>query len=283
MLLLPVHASEPVETGRTGTITIEGYPGEGAHFYFYKVADVNENMEFTLTDTFRPYEENVILNDIHDQNTWAELAETLRSYAVGDKLKTYKSLIYTSGCKAELETGLYLMLSDPIIIDGWTCRTIPMFVTMPTADETTGDWIYDYTIVPKQEKEPVRNKETEYKVIKQWADGNGTKRPPSIKVNIIKNGVVYETVVLNKDNDWCYTWKAMDDGSEWYVQEVSIPLGYKVRISHNATTFILCNYTDAPNTSDPGTSKAPMIGLCLGGAGALLAGYLLLTGRKESK
>lgn len=285
LMILPVYGLTPIEVDRICNVTVEGYPGEGGHFYLYKVADANERMEFTLTDAFKPYEETVIVNDIHDQQTWAALAETLPSYVYGDSIAyTYDGYISNGTCQFSVETGLYLVLSDPVEYDGWIYRSTPMLISVPTGDDyisNVEEWVYDYSFIPKSEREKPEPGEKEYLVRKVWEDGKGEKRPPSITVNIIRNGTVEEQVVLNKDNDWCYTWKTKDDGSVWNVQEVSIPEGYKVNNTVNGTTYTIKNANDVPNTSDTTNLKLPMIALCLSGTVALLAGYLLLTGRRE--
>ena len=287
MILHPIYALTPVEVGRICSITVEGYPGEGAHFRFYKIADADENMEFTLTDAFKPYEETVIVNNIHDQDTWMALAQTLPSYVSGDGISADVEGYYQNGTMTvQLETGLYLMLSDPVTADGWIHKTIPMLISVPTGDDyipNVDEWIYDYTVIPKQTKEKPSQKEKEYKVVKQWQDGNGTKRPTVIKVNVLKNDEIVEQVELNKDNDWCYKWKAVDDGSEWTVQEVEIPKGYHVTISGNETGYVIRNYTETSTTADTTDTRTPMIVLCISGTCALLAGYLLLTSRREEE
>lgn len=285
MLMIPVYGLTPVEVDRICTITLEGYPGEGAHFYFYKVADADVNMTFTLTDVFRPYQETVIVNDITDQSTWLDMASTLSSYVYGDQLPyTYDGYYVNGTCTFEVETGLYLILSDPVEYEGWIHRSVPMLISVPTGNDyipNVEEWIYDYRVVPKQEKEKPDRTEKEYTVIKQWQDGRGEKRPPTIKVNIIHNGKVEKTVTLSKDNDWCYKWTAVDDGSVWQVQEVSIPSGYRVTNNRNKTTYMIRNYQYVPDTSDTPVSNTPLIALCISGTAALLSGYLLLRSRKE--
>ena len=303
MLMIPVHAMTPVEPDRTCTVKIEKYPGEGAVFRFYKIADTDDIMRFTLTDKFKPYEETVIVNNIEDQETWVELADTLSAYVNGDQIPSdYEGTIKDGTCSLEVKTGLYLVLSDPVIVERsesdpadvakkryWTT---PIIITAPNAfvpeggSRNTADiekWEYEFSIVPKYKSEAITYEDVQYKVVKQWKDGKGEKRPPSITVNILKNGKVNKTVVLNKDNDWCYTWTAKDDGSQWQVQETSIPAGYKVRNSSNQTTFTICNYTEQPNTSDTPVSKTPMITLCIFGMIALVCGYILLRNRKEAE
>lgn len=286
ILMIPVYGMAPVETDRICNVTIEEYPGEGAKFRFYKVADADETMIFTLTDTFKPYEETVIVNNIQDQETWAEMAVTLAAYASGDELPyAYEGTIKDGRCELQMETGLYLVLSDPVEYKDYNYKSLPMIITVPKGEGNSADveeWEYDFRIEPKYEKEKVEPKEKTYKVIKQWKDGDGKRRPASISVNILKNGKVNEKVTLNKSNNWTYTWKAEDDGSEWQVQEVNIPSGYKVSISRNQTTYTILNsYNTPPHTGDETNNNLPMILLCISGAAALISGMILLRSRKE--
>ena len=285
ILMIPVYGMTPVETDRICTVKITDYPGEGAHFRFYKVADIDETMLFTLTETFQPYEEKVIVNNTQDQQTWADTAATLSAYVNGDGLPfTHEGYIKNGELYAELETGLYLILADPVEYDGWVYKCQPIITCAPTAKGNTADvevWNYDFEINPKFEKEKPDYTEKTYKVIKQWQDGRGVKRPAEITVNILKNGKVFEEVKLNKSNDWCYTWTAEDDGSEWQVQEVNIPSGYRAEISRNQTRFVIRNHAGTPDTSDPGVDRTPLITLCVSGLAAVISGFLLLKSRKE--
>ena len=281
--VLPVFALTPVDVNRTGTVTLTGYPPENAVFKFYKVADADENMSFTLTEEFAPLEGPVIVNEIHDQDTWEEQAKTLANHVTG--IQPYKTEVYKDQkCEVQLETGLYLVLSDPVEYEGYTYRSLPMLLSVPTSDRyiaDTKEWVYDYTAVVKHEKEKIP--EQDYKVLKKWADGKGEARPAEIVVNILEDGKVIETVTLNKDNNWHYTWKGRP-GKVYSVQEVKVPEGYKVTYSEKGTCFTITNRKDSqPNTGDTANTTMPMIGLCIGGLTALLAGFILLKNRQAEE
>ena len=84
-------------------------------------------------------------------------------------------------------------------------------------------------------------------MLKVWDDkGNETERPREIIVQLLKDGKVYDTVTLNKDNNWRYTWASLDDRYEWLVTEKE-PSGYTVKTELRGITFVITN-TYSPDT-----------------------------------
>ena len=61
-------------------------------------------------------------------------------------------------------------------------------------------------------------------VRKIWTDHNNQdgKRPASIKVNLLADGVVKETVEINQANNWTYTWEKLDEKQDGKVINYSI-------------------------------------------------------------
>lgn len=79
-------------------------------------------------------------------------------------------------------------------------------------------------------------------VIKIWDDNNTvTKRPESIVVELLADGVVYDTVTLNAENYWRYRWEELDASCEWSVREREVPDGYVATKTQNRTTFVISN------------------------------------------
>lgn len=73
---------------------------------------------------------------------------------------------------------------------------------------------------------------TSLTVNKKWV---GTETlPDSITVDLLKNGVVVDTVVLTKENGWTYTWNALLDGYEYTIYEHPIS-GYDVEYIYSNT------------------------------------------------
>ena len=60
-----------------------------------------------------------------------------------------------------------------------------------------------------------------------WKDnGNQSKRPEMVLVQLLENGAVVDTVALSEENNWEYTWEGLDASSRWQVAETNVPDGY---------------------------------------------------------
>ena len=302
--MLPVFGMEAVDTTKKGEVTLTEYPPEGAVFEFYKVASADEKMYLTLTSKFAPYADQIEINVADEdhskaQAVWAETANTLASLVPGEGIEP--DMTFTNAGKkctaTDLEVGLYLVLSKPIEVGNELYYTAPMLVSVPVnfvdTDHTmdpadipyiqeTEEWIYEYEINVKYGCEEIPPRE--YRVTKEWVnDGEGKTRPPTILVNVLKNGVLDQTITLNAANNWTATWMG-EKNARYSVQEVKIPEGYQVSYVENTTVFTIRNkYKEPPNTSDQTDLKWPIIGLCAGGLVAFIAGLILMRDRKQSQ
>lgn len=95
------------------------------------------------------------------------------------------------------------------------------------------DWLI---IVEGFEKIPPTN----LTVSKIWKD-DGKERPESIKVNLLKDGVLEEGIELNENNQWTYAWIDLDGLVTWSIEEIDVPQGYKVSYSKQDETVIITN------------------------------------------
>jgi len=90
---------------------------------------------------------------------------------------------------------------------------------------------------------------TSVKVKKVWKLDDGGKAADSVKVALLKNGVVDKTVTLNEANNWTHTWTGLALGNIWTVQELDVPEGFDSIISSIGTNFTITN-DDKPGTPD---------------------------------
>ena len=303
ILMIPVYGMTPVEPDEPCTVTIKGYPGDGGHFYLYKLADVNETMSYTLTSDFEEFKDKII--NVQDPEDWPVIAETLTNYVSDGSIAARYEGDYAGDKDTgklvfeNIETGLYLILSDPVDVprkdtdpenvEKTVYWTTPMIITAPSAvipesgSHNTADieeWLYEFPVIPKYDCKVITYEELEYKVVKQWMDTDLENRPKSVNVDLLKDGVVQEKVVLDQSNNWSYSWTALDNGSVWTVKEVDIPAGYTVTITKNQTMFTIKN-AKPPNTGDTPVSKTPLITMIVSGMVALLCGIVLLRDRKK--
>ena len=144
----------------------------------------------------------------------------------------------------------------------------PSLICLPCADETSNTWDYDAALAPKHDREPLppapSDDTVERKVLKVWDDGNAASRPQEITVQLLKGGVVYDTVRLNAKNSWRYTWSKLPkyDASgrriTWTVTETAVG-GYTVSIRQEGVTFVVTNSRTPSTPAQPSTPAGPSL------------------------
>ncbi len=91
------------------------------------------------------------------------------------------------------------------------------------------------------------NKLTVHKV---WADNGYPDRPESVTVWLLKDGEKAESVILNAENQWTYTWEELDDRYTWTVEE-EVPAGYTASYKTEDNRIFITNHMDYVPKPDP--------------------------------
>ena len=67
---------------------------------------------------------------------------------------------------------------------------------------------------------------------KVWDDDGYKSRPTSVKIQLLHNGRVYDTVTLNARNEWTYTWPRLlfDGDNTWEINESPKPYRYRCQL-----------------------------------------------------
>ena len=233
-----------VDTGKEASLSV--YFGDGGagfsdvEFDIYRVANISDTGDYTLTGDFQRYP--VSLDNL-DSSGWRALAQTLAAYAVRDGLNPLQAKKTGADGQAgfsKLTVGLYLITGDFYEKERTTYTPEPMLISLPSLTEKD-EWLYDVEVSCKFDSEIIPAF-VERKVQKVWKDdGKEDKRPKQISVQLLENGTVVDTVVLSKENNWEYTWENLDGGSRWQVTEAEVPDGYTVAITQERTVFIMTN------------------------------------------
>lgn len=244
-------AAGPIDTDQPVKLTISYKDGtkaiSGAHFSLYKVADVDEYARMTLTSQFDSYKNTVSsLSNLDNltQEQWHGLASTLKGYVQRDAISvTAQGNTNKEGnlVFSDLRVGLYLVLGGSVTTsDYYTYTAVPFMIYLPGEDTDNNDWDYEVEAAPKYTKNYTPHFITR-KVIKEWDDkGYESIRPKEVIVQLLKDGKLYETQTLNKDNNWRYTWDKLDSDCEWDVVEKEIE-GYAVSKTLTGITFTITN------------------------------------------
>ena len=97
--------------------------------------------------------------------------------------------------------------------------------------------------------------ESQLSVRKVWSDGNANHANDSITVNLLKDGRVERSQVLNAENGWAYTFDRLLEGHTWTVEEANVPAGYTVSYS---TVGTMTTITNTRNYTPPTPPTPPL-------------------------
>lgn len=301
MLMLPfsVLAAGRIDTGRETYLTITYRDGgkalTDAEFDIYRVASVNAYGELTSLDSFRKYDVDI---SEKDDEAWEELASTLEGYVLRDEIspedsgKTDKDgKIRFPGEHNRMQQGLYLVMGHRHTQDDRTYDAVPFMVFLPSLEEKANDWQYDVDVEPKFDLVQNEGDTVTRKVLKVWKDdGHSRERPEKVKVQLLRDGKVYDTKTLNKDNNWRYTWRDLDEDYKWTVVEKEVD-GYTVRTKREGVTYVVTNtyredgthrsdhsgtHTTSSRSDGSGGTKLPQTGQLWWPVPVLVAAGLLM-------
>lgn len=280
LALQPVtaRALTPLEPDRECSLTLsysqDGFGFDNLQIRLYRVAEAHADGSFQLIAPFSGYP--VGIHGITAQKEWQEVASTLKAYIAADQLPPTRTettdqtgTVTFSG----LETGLYLVMGAIAENQLGTYRFNDFMVYLPTP-LSPEEFDYDVQAKPKCTK---FTPHPTYSVTKLWKDaGNEEKRPHAVTVDIFKDGQLHQTVVLNAENNWRYSWNATDGQGLWTVVERDVPENYQVTVSENETAFLITNTSTDPSKPPQTGDVFPLwplaLGLCLSGFGLVLVG-----------
>ena len=228
---------------------------EGIDVAIYRVADAGENngsVAYTPAPEFVPAEAD-FTNLGNEKNIL--LAKKLLSFAHTNNIEEISQMTDTSGRAtfSNLSAGIYLVSQSNRESSEYVIE--PYLVFVPNPNEKGDGWEYNVVAYPKTEPTKKDSEITSVSVYKIWA---GTKKiPKDILVQLYCGDIAYgNTVHLNADNSWSYTWTDLNSNEVWKVDELNVPSGFVKTVSGDSTTgFIITN----TKTSTPAKSPTPTV------------------------
>ena len=276
-------AEETADLGKPCSLTIQ-YPCSGATFNVFLVVARDGAGRYATTPGFADYAVNW---DPEEELTTADcdaIADTLAAYAARDGIKpTATAVTDGSGTVAftGLQQGIYLVTGPAHEKDGKRYTPQNALITLPEWDEN-GDPLFDVTAKPKYEVVDLPPKQITITALKVWQDNDAADRPDSVTVQLLKDGVVVDEVVLNQSNSWRCSWGTLDTSATWQVVEKDVPAGYAVQVDHSENHYTITNTrtgTPAEPSHVSSSGHLPQTGQLwwpvplLAGAGLLLYVY----------
>jgi hypothetical protein len=266
-LTQPIAAAERVDPAASASLTVldlyNDAPISAENFRLYRVADVTEDLTFTLTADFA--QSQVSMETSETQDTWADRAATLESYVVeriaeGDPIPPTASAATDQDGAAEfsdLTPGMYLLVGDQKNQGSAIHKPLATLISLPT-QETDETWNYHPTVYAKSANRTRRDETVDLSVVKIWKDeGAEAQRPQSVTVTLYQDETEYDTVTLSPENSWRYTWENLDSMSDWHLAERSVPADYTVTSVEENSTFVVTNTYRAETPAEPTLSPAP--------------------------
>lgn len=288
LVFTSASAARMIDLNKEVNLTISyqdgGVPLADAPFAVYQVAVTDKYGELTVTEPFDRL--NVDING-KNEDEWRALSSTLEGYvlrdqpAPADSGKTDKNgILKFPAAGKKLTPGLYLVLGQRHIQGKYRYDAAPFMVMLPARDRNENVWVYDAEVYPKHEADVIPEKPNRItrKVLKIWKDtGNESRRPKKITVQLLRDGELFDTIVLNAENNWRYIWKELDDSFRWTVVEKEVK-DYTAEVTQEGVTYVVTNtYTgEVPDKNvTPGKPNLPQTGQLWWPVAELLCGGLL--------
>lgn len=213
----------------------EGNVIKGAEISLYKVADLSEeNNHFVYNYTENFNKCNVSLTNLEDKDLTNNILKCFNGNING--IKKITNELGTTKFN-NLSLGLYLVKETNTVED--FSNFDPYLIMIPK--NINNKYVYDITSKPKSEI----IKTSDYTVKKIWNTKNSnvsnTSIPESIEVVLLKEDKEISKVVLNKSNNWTYTWNNLPKSDNYKVEELNVPKGYTATYDYEGTTFIITN------------------------------------------
>lgn len=278
---IAAEAAGFVDTEQTASLMLTyGYDGQtfsDISIHIYQVAKISRYADFTLAGEFSQLP--VEVNNVKTQEEWKQVASTLSAFAVSEGIASdWEAVTDENGVVsfADLPLGLYLVESVRVEQEKGYCQFDSFVISVPNLDENDSR-VYDVAAKPKSVYREVLPQEVTYTVNKLWKDeGHEHLRPRSVSVDLYRDGDKVETVTLSAENNWTYSWTAVDDGAVWQAVESDVPEGYKVTLEQKGNFFFVTNGyndpTDPPKTGDISNIQMYLLLMCAAGLGLVVLG-----------
>ena len=240
----------------------------GAELSLYYVAtvimDENGNLIYDYTNDFKQLD--CAIDD-------AELATKLDLFVSQHSIPSVKTTTNINGTAmcTELPLGLYF-IKQTGAVEGFAPCT-PFLVTVP--NEKDGKYLYEVNASPKTEVTRI----TSITIKKVWNTDKSTEAADSVTVQLLRNGNVVKTAILNMQNNWQVTYSDMPESDAYSVKEVDVPKGFTATYKQQDYVFTVTNTSTLIQT---GQLIWPIPVLAISGMLLIAVGIILLQKKRKT-
>ena len=259
---LPALAMGLIDVTRACSLTLSiDADITGMEVRVYKVADMTDDMRYVPVSGVR-IPDGIDLNRVSGFDEWSELADRL-CQGVESMNGTQARLASGKTKLQNLECGLYLVVTEDFTDGGYIYSAPAFLVAVPTKSMTSdaSGMVYDVFAEIKFMRTPMRKK---LMVRSRWFGETATeKRPDTVDVHLMRDGVLYKTLVLSNDNNWETEVDDIESNYQWTIVEEPVPEGFRTdytqEVKPDMDVLIVDNYIDTnpEPTNEPQSTATP--------------------------
>ena len=230
----------------------DGIQVDDVEFNIYKVGEFDSIEKFSWYGDFTQLDGVIDLNTLEDED-WRDVGLTLKGYVEDKGIDCTAKTLTTKGKASlgNLDRGLYLVVGKKHSIGDKNYYIQPSMVYLPKLED--GIEYFDCTIIPKYDCTDLEK----VKIVKIWV-GVQPEENASITVNLLRDGQLYEAVVLSDLNNWQHEITGLEKGHEWSVAEqMAVDSDWTVTVDQNMHIFEVRN-RKTPETPDE-TPTPPVV------------------------
>lgn len=235
--VLANNSDHIIDFNKKGKITIalnesiDSIPIEGAEITIYKVATAtseNNNLVFKYIDSIKNCDGD--LSNLSDISLTSKIDKCIENIDLTPQINLTNELGIVEF--NNLDLGLYLV-KQTNKVEGYS-NIDSFLVTIPK--EIDNKWTYEINANPKTDIIRLMDITVE----KKW-DMVNNNTPNKVTIQLLKKDEIIDTIILNKENNWTYTWKQIEASDEYSVKEINIPAGYTDTYRQVENKFIVTN------------------------------------------
>lgn len=257
-----------IDLDRQGSVSVtlkdENSAVVGAELGIYRIADAvvqDDTVSYELREDFRDL--GISADKLTEEDSVNAVTEQIKK----NNVSGIKGLTDSSGNVSfeGLSVGVYCVMQTKSVSEYSDC--MPFVISIPVLSD--GVYIYDVDATPKTSVEKLINITVEL----VWNDDKPSESHPPIRVDLIRDGIIVDTVILYEENGWTHTWIKYPSSDKWEVIQRDIPDGYSVKYDKETNHFILINSNKLIQT---GQLNWPIPVLAVAGLVLVMIGWVLL-------
>ncbi|MBP3379532.1 MAG: hypothetical protein J6K77_01545 [Ruminococcus sp.] len=221
-------------------------------WWIYRIGSY-DGKEITLEDQFADCP--VSFGD-YSASALSDAASTLETMALLNKKEYDKKMTDSNGeiTFTDVRDGVYLVASKKFKSGDKTFKPSPSIIVMDSSQTA------DMTVYTKMTSVRTLDGYYErYQVMKVWENEQAMPvKPNKILVEIYSDLELYDTVELNVDNDWKYSWDA-DVSCDWRIVEKEIPEGCTVIYRDDGRQYVVVNTYKGPTSLETETTSTTVV------------------------